>query len=317
MKLRVALLALLATLAAGAAPAGADDLSPQALLEQYQPVTVLSQGELFAPTSVEDFLADASLQRRSEDGSFQPAEMPAAGLPVHGEGWRLDHRCAAIGGPLSTVQCYDPASLGPSVVYGRYEVMAGTTVLSYWLFYEHNFWSFPALPFGAVWQAHEGDWEVVHVVLDDKRTPVEAAYSQHCTGQRRAWEDVQKAPGTSHPIVYVALGSHANFFTPGAHPIARPCVPPPALAFFDAIGTPPLDLAVPGATLGPGSTAIETVHDNEPRWLRFPGTWGEAQYVAAPPFGIPPTAFGTSPVGPTFQDDWLDPLGTIAGYPLG
>lgn len=317
MKVLLAVLALTATLAAGAAPAAAEDLSPKTLLERYQPVTVLSQGELFAPTSVEDFLADTTLQLRSEDGSFQPAEMPAAGLPVHGESWRLDHRCAANGGPLSTVQCYDPASLGPSVVYGRYEVIGGTTVLSYWLFYEHNFWSFPALPFGAVWQAHEGDWEVVHVVLDDKRTPVEAAYSQHCTGQRRAWEDVPTVPGTSHPIVYVGRGSHANFFTPGAHPIARRCVPAPALAFFDAIGTAPFDIAIPGSVLGPGSTAIEIVRDNQPRWLRFPGTWGEAQYVAAPPFGIPATAFGTSPVGPAFQDDWLDPLATIARYPLG
>ena len=62
---------------------------------------------------------------------------------------------------------------------------------------------------------------------------------------------------------------------------------------------------------------IERVNDNEPRWLRFPGTWGEAQYIAAPPFGIAPLGFGTSPVGPAFQDDWLDPLGTIAGYAAG
>ena len=318
MKTRLTVLTLLAALSATfAGPARADDVSPEALLTRYQPVTVLSQGELFAPTSVDDFLADATLELRADDGSFQNAELPEPGLPVHGDGWRLDHRCPAIAGPVSTVGCYDPASVGPSVVYGRYEVIGGATVLSYWLFYEHNFWSFPALPFGAVWQAHEGDWEVVHVVLDDKRTPVEAAYSQHCAGERRAWANVQKMPGTSHPIVHVALGSHANFFTPGVHPIERACVPAPALMFFDALGVAPFDVAVPGAVLGPGSTAIERVHDNEPRWLRFPGTWGEAQYVAAPPFGIPPTPFGASPVGPAFQDDWLDPLATIAGYPLG
>lgn len=312
MKTRLAVLALLAAVAvASAAPAQADDLSPEALLARYQPVTVLSQGERFAPTSVDDFLADASLERRAEDGSFQPAEMPEPGLPVHGEGWRLDHRCPAVAGPLSTVACYDPASVGPSVVHGRYEVIAGTTVLQYWLFYEHNFWSHPGLPFGFVWQAHEGDWEVVHVVLDAKRTPVEVAYSQHCTGQRRAWDDVGKAPGTDHPLVFVARGSHANYFAPGVHPLAPACVPPQARPLN------PVDVNVPGATLGPGSTAIERIHDNEPRWLRFPGTWGETQYLAAPAFGIPPTAFGTSPVGPAFQDDWLDPLGTIAGYPSG
>jgi hypothetical protein len=312
VKTRVTVLALIAAItAAVAAPARADGLSPDDLLARYQPITVLSQGELFAPTDVDDFLADATLELRGPDGSFERAEMPPAGVPVRGDGWRLDHRCAAIAGPASTVQCYDPASQGPSVVYGRYEVIAGTTVLSYWLFYEHNFWSHPALPFGAAWQAHEGDWEVVHIVLDDKRTPVEVAVSQHCTGQRRAWDDVPKAPGTDHPIVFVARGSHASYFTPGVHPFAPACVPPQARPLN------PVDVNVPGVSLGPGTTAIELVHDQSPRWLRFPGTWGETQYLAAPAFGIPPTAFGTSPVGPAFQDDWLDPLGTIAGYAVG
>ena len=150
-------LVLAAALAlAAAATAAADDLSPEALLARYQPVTVLDQGELFAPTSVDDFLADASLLRKADDDGYAPGEMPAAGLPVDGDGWRLDHRCAVNGGPVSAVQCYAPASHGPSVVYGRHEVIAGTTVLQYWLFYEHNFWSLPALPFGAVWQAARG-----------------------------------------------------------------------------------------------------------------------------------------------------------------
>jgi len=315
MKAPLVALAVTAFVAAIAvSPAAADGLSPDELLSHYQPVTVLSQGELFAPTSVDDFLADATLQREAGPAGFRPVEMPSAGLPVHGDGWRLDHRCAAIGGPLATAQCYDPASVGPSVVYGRYEVIAGTTVLQYWLFYEHNLWSLPGLPFGAVWQAHEGDWEVVQVVLDDEQTPIEAAYSQHCTGQRRAWEAVETVAGTRHPVVYVARGSHANYFTPGVHAIPLRCYPIEAQQFFALLGIPPRDVAAPGALLGPGTTAVERVQDQNPRWLRFPGTWGEAQYIAAPPFGVPPQAFGTSPVGPAFQDDWRDPLGTIAAY---
>ena len=317
MKAALAVLAVTAAVAAiAASPAAADGLSPE-LLSRYQPVTVLGQGELFAPTSVDDFLTDATLKREADDGSFQPVEMPSAGVPVHGDGWRLDHHCAAIGGPLAAAQCYDPASIGPSVVYGRYEVIAGTTVLQYWLFYEHNLWSLPGLPFGAVWQAHEGDWEVVQIVLDDTQTPVEAAYSQHCTGQRRDWDDVETASGTSHPVVYVARGSHANYFTPGVHAIPLTCYPVEAQQFFALLGIPPRDVATPGTVLGPGTTAVERVQDQNPRWLRFPGTWGEAQYIAAPPFGVPPTAFGTSPVGPAFQDDWVDPLETIAGYAQG
>jgi hypothetical protein len=318
MKARLTLVATLVVAAAAlAAPAWADGLSPDELLARYQPITVLDRTEAFQPTSVEDFLADADLELLGADGAYHSTDVPPPGLPVSGDGWRLDHRCPASGGPIAAVQCYAPASQGPSVVYGRYEVIAGTSVLQYWLFYEDNFWSLPELPFGAVWQAHEGDWEVVQVVLDDKRTPVEAAYSQHCTGQRRAWNDVETAAGTDHPIVYVARGSHANYFTPGVHQIALACYPPQAQQFFQLLGIPPHDVSVPGTALGPGSAAIERVHDNAPRWLRFPGTWGEAQYIAAPPFGIPPQAFGTSPVGPAFQDDWVDPLGTIAGYPLG
>jgi len=46
----------LAAFAAVATPASADELSPDKLLGLYQPVTVLAAGEMFRPTSVEDFL---------------------------------------------------------------------------------------------------------------------------------------------------------------------------------------------------------------------------------------------------------------------
>ena len=86
-------------------------------------------------------------------------------------------------------------------------------------------------------------------------------------------------------------------FAPGTHPIDLACYPQQAVDFFHAFGVTPLDVNVPGATLGPETTAIERVHDNKPHWLRFPGTWGETQYVHAPaPLGTLP--FGTSPVGP-------------------
>src|SRR5262245_21034481 len=79
MKTRLAVLgALTAAAAALAAPAYADDLSPETLLERYQPVVVLSQGELYAPTTVEDFLADADLRQLGAGGTFQHVDMPPA-----------------------------------------------------------------------------------------------------------------------------------------------------------------------------------------------------------------------------------------------
>jgi hypothetical protein len=318
MKARLTLVvALVVAAAALAAPAWADELSPNELLARYQPITVLDRTEAFQPTSVDDFLADADLQLPGADGVYHTVDVPPPGLPVSGDGWRLDHRGCSPAGGLPAVACYAAAASGPSVVYGRHRVLAGTVVLQYWLFYDDNFWSLQYPPSGFAWQAHEGDWEVVTVILDEEQRPVEAGYSQHCTGERRAWADVQKQ-GT-HPVVYVATGSHANLFAPGLHAISLACYPPAIRAILQQAGVTPFDFLVsPGRVLGPGTTAIERVHDNAPRWLRFPGTWGEAQFVNIPaPIGPGIVPFGTSPVGPAFQDDWLDPLGTIAAYPVG
>ena len=317
----VAALATVAVAAAFVATADArDGLSPDDLLALYQPVTVFDRTEAFSPTSVDDFLADADLQR-SENGSFVPAEMPPGGLPVHGDGWRLDHRGCSPSAGLAAVACYRAAEHGPSTVYGRHDVRGGTIVLQYWYFYNDNFWSLQYPPSDVAWQAHEGDWEVVTVVLDEEQHPLRAAYSQHCTGERRAWADVQKQGGT-HPIVYVATGSHANLFAPSfpplLHPIDLGCYPEEIRVILRNNGITPVDFLIPtqNRVLGPGTTAIERIHDNSPRWLRFPGTWGEAQFIRIPPpLGPGVVAFGASPTGPQDHDVWTDPLGTIAGYP--
>jgi hypothetical protein len=316
--LRLAALAglLLSLAAATAGTARAEELSPDALLARYQPITVLDGFERFAPTSVDGFVAGSDLQLAGAAG-YEQVEAPAPGLPVHGDGWRLDRRGCTPAAGFAAVACYDAQDTGPSVVYGRHEVVAGTIVLQYWLFYEFNFWSLQYPPSGFAWQAHEGDWEVVTVVLDAEQQPVEAAYSQHCGGERRSWANVQRS-GT-HPVVYVATGSHANLFAPGLRPISLACYPPQIRAILIQNHVTPLDFLVsPGRVLGPGSTTVERIHDNSPRWLRFPGTWGEAQFIASPPpLGPGTVPFGTSPVGPAFHGDWDDPLGTIASYPFG
>ena len=313
--LRAAAVAALATALAGAlaTTARADELSPDELLARHQPILALDAFERFAPTTVDEFVGASDLLQRGEDGLYHLIDPGPAGLPVRGDGLRLDVRgCDPLAG-LAALSCYDAIDTGPATVYGRVDVRAGTVVLQYWLFYADDFWSLQYPPSNLVWQAHEGDWEVVTVVLDADRQPVEAAYSQHCTGQRKAWAQVPKAG--EHPLVFVANGSHANLFAPGPRPIARQCIPAPALALLDQLHVTALDVAVPGPrTVGPGTAAIERIRDNSPRWLRFPGTFGEAQWIHSP-FGN--IAAGAGPESPQLHDVWIDPLGTIAGYSTG
>lgn len=88
----------------------------------------------------------------------------------------------------------------------------GYLVLQYWFFYAFNSWG--AYSFG--WNTHEGDWESITLFLDPiTQVPIYVAYSAHHNKGdevRKRWEEIRKT-GT-HPNVFVALGSHANYFEP-------------------------------------------------------------------------------------------------------
>ena len=95
-------------------------------------------------------------------------------------------------------------------VYGRALTSGGKTWLQYWLFSYYNPQN--VLGFGV----HEGDWEFVQVGLDADGAPDVATYAQHGGGERCAWSQVQKSGGA--PVVYVALASHASYFSSGVNP---------------------------------------------------------------------------------------------------
>jgi hypothetical protein len=202
-------------------------------------------------------------------------------------------------------------------------------VLQYWLFYYDNPLILPPTPVGTFWQSHEGDWEVVNVVLGLDEEPIEAAYSQHCSGQRKAWAGVARFPaGSTHPVAYVALGSHANYFAPGAGalgavPINPACIPTflPPLPFpvVDQV----LDGSGAGAVVGPPGGGIEaaTIHRIEgTAWSVFGGRWGESEYFFTP-IAFPPSVpantavpVGLAPASPANQANWN--AQTILAWPL-
>lgn len=330
---------------AGAAPAAAAPAAPDSqLLRTYQPVLAFHPAEPFRPTKVQSFVADSQLEQFV---GTDPAQLPldafwtvvdpdpepgALGTLPAGV-YRLNQTGCSAAAALAGLGCYAEEwaeGSGGGAVYGRVARTATHTVLQYWLFYYHNPLLLPATQFGVFWQSHEGDWEVVNVILDAAGEPVEAAYSQHCSGQRKPWADVEKRPaGSTHPVAYVGLGSHANFFAPGAGPLGLvpmnpACIPvsvTPFLPFLPFLQVADQVLA-DGAVAGPPGSGAEptTIHRIEGApWSTFPGRWGESEYFFTP-VALGPVPAGTAvpvglaPASPPHQATWSPE--TVLGWPL-
>jgi hypothetical protein len=326
---RKVLLLAAATLliAAGTATAAGSNApaTDQALLATYEPLLQFDPLEQFLPTKVQSFVTNSDLEEQTSPGTWDVVMQHAApgNLPDSGS-WRLNESSCSPNAPIGGLACYGAAASqggGGPTVYGHVVRENGETVLEYWFFYYDDVYSYTHPASDLFWQAHEGDWEEAMVVLSGDGQPLSVGYSQHCLGQTRAWTDTPRFDDT-HPIVHVAVGSHANYFTAGTHPINPACIPPAAIAVLQARGLPlPVDYAFTGPMTGPPGSGgavmpVQQITDEVPGWVRFPGYWGEAQYFHAPaPIGT--VASGNSPVGPAFHPEWTDPLGTLATWPAG
>ena len=101
-----------------------------------------------------------------------------------------------------------PADYAGKVGRPFYQPAGGTQpddlALQYWFCYYFDDWA----------NIHEGDWESITLFLRRQNgawLPLGATYSAHENGARRHWEDVERLEDT-HPVVYVASGSHASYF---------------------------------------------------------------------------------------------------------
>jgi hypothetical protein len=120
--------------------------------------------------------------------------------------------------------------------------------------------------------------------------PTEVGYSQHEGAERSAWDDEKlgKVDGT-HPVVYAAEGSHANFYDSALF-LGR--------SASEGVGCD--DTRGPHTEIQPVVDTIPSdpmaAHEAYP-WIAFEGRWGELQ-----------PAFFNGPTGPNMKEQWTEPI---------
>ncbi len=163
----------------------------------------------------------------------------------------------------------------------------GNLALQYWFFYVFNDFN----------DKHEGDWEMIQLDFDAatpaqalQKKPALVGFSQHEGAESAQWGEskLQIVDGT-HPVVYPALGSHANYYTSALH-----------LGRSAAQGVGCDDTNGPSTQLRPRVALIPSARSAYLAaypWLGYDGHWGEEHQ-----------GFYNGPTGPTTKLQWAQPL---------
>lgn len=193
-----------------------DSASAEDLANTYEPFICFYSGffgeEEYFPTQVESMLSNATLRDSDRKEIEEYKEAPDRGAYLgtcHSENWYLDVDPQEGTIPKIAVdseiknQHRNDRHLYYRSVQCEYE---GTTyiVIQYWFFYLYNDHV----------NDHEGEWEMILVLLDSNKVPRGAAYSRHEGGEYRSWDEIELEDGT-HPVVYTAEGSHGAYFDEG------------------------------------------------------------------------------------------------------
>ena len=169
----------------------------------------------------------------------------------------------------------------------------GQLALQYWFYYVFNDWN----------NTHEGDWENIQLIFDaaDAREaltqePVSVGYSQHEGSEKATWgeEKLELVDGT-HPVVYPAAGSHANFFESA---LFLGSSAEQGVGCDDTTG-PSFDIRPVVRTIPSDPGEARTLFP----WIGFEGRWGEFQ-----------RAFFNGPTGPNLKTSWTQPISVSANW---
>jgi hypothetical protein len=196
------------------------------LAARFAPILRLDSKELFVPIDAASYVSTTTLSERMGKRIVPVDDAPGLdSLPSDEGGCRLGRRCTFV----LDVRGAEPPKSHPRdykviddrllkagarlTVYSRvlrYD-LSGDMAVQYWFLYLFNYRL----------NEHESDWEQITIGVDRDGTPRKVLYSSHATGFVRDWEDVEREG--DHPIVYPAVGSHANYFHAGSHAVTLSC----------------------------------------------------------------------------------------------
>ncbi|MEM3708534.1 MAG: Vps62-related protein [Nitrososphaerales archaeon] len=188
---------------------GLDDVVEANLANTYLPTLQFVDGEFFFPASIDYHLSNSVLKKKVGDSIItidtSPTIAEIAVLTNVNDNYFLENKLSFE----EISQDYNAwKELNGYFVYVHVKPdikdSENYVIVQYWFFYAFN---------NGPLNDHQGDWEVVQIILNPDYEPLYACYSQHESGQKTLWVNVEKVDGT-HPVVYVAKGSHANYFRP-------------------------------------------------------------------------------------------------------
>jgi hypothetical protein len=264
---------------------GISDSKEEQLALTFEPYLHFAAGEKFFPTDASYHIDNSRLYMKLGDTNTLIESSPTATsiAKYATEDYFLNN---TLGGFEEISQDYQRKreSYGDKI-YSHVTSESGLIVVQYWFFYAFNPGNL---------NQHQGDWEMIEIVLDSTEVPQYAVYSQHHAGQRAEWNNVEKGDET-HPRVYVALGSHANYFR----------------SYQGKIGTES-DTVGNAYTLKPEDTEVVMLgekgtanHPPAQDWLEFGGRWGNWNRQVDVALG------SAGPFGPgqgENMEKWLNPV---------
>jgi hypothetical protein len=263
-----------------------------ALARTYAPVLRLSRGEPYRPLRLEDYLSAGALHSGTPPRGLLAQSRPTLfSLPTSPGGHYLDIAGAEPNsnpsGYPQIEQRLQAARPRPTVYWHvARQPATGRIAIEYWLLYLYN----------DFYDKHEADWEGVTVFLHGA-TPIGVSYSAHQGRRWAAWTS-QTTSGT-HPIVYVARGSHADYAKAGNYSVrvcwtlyGRHCAPSPKVDSATATGP---QLVPSGYDLQEFGGAAYT------------GSWGSGTYI----LGVGRTRDQIT--DPRRRSDYSNPFAVIKG----